>query len=148
MSTGSIEETVARSNQGSGAEALRAGAGHDGRGATWRHADGNQPVILAAPAGEAEGVEFWRVAGSATAIPAHELWLLDGVRLDLGRPLADFAVELAAAGFAVLPLRARSKEPACPHGCKDATTDEDTLRAWWRRMPDANVAVATGEASG
>ena len=29
-------------------------------------------------------------------------------------------------------------------GCLDASTDPDVFRAWWRRWPDANVAIATG----
>jgi replicative DNA helicase len=35
-----------------------------------------------------------------------------------------------------------------PHGCHDATTDEATIRGWWASMPSANVAIATGRASG
>lgn len=37
---------------------------------------------------------------------------------------------------------------AAPHGFEDATTDGDQIRAWWMRWPMANVAVATGAASG
>src|SRR5262245_3329243 len=40
------------------------------------------------------------------------------------------------------------KHPRTRHGVKDATTDEKTLRRWWKRWPKANVAVATGSASG
>jgi replicative DNA helicase len=35
-----------------------------------------------------------------------------------------------------------------PHGCHDATTDEATIKRWWAAMPEANVAIATGSASG
>lgn len=35
-----------------------------------------------------------------------------------------------------------------PSGIKQATTDEALIRQWWGRYPLANVAVATGEASG
>ena len=31
---------------------------------------------------------------------------------------------------------------------KDATADEDTIRAWWARWPEANVALACGPESG
>jgi hypothetical protein len=35
-----------------------------------------------------------------------------------------------------------------PHGLKDATTDEQTIRQWFALHPDANVGVATGWDSG
>jgi hypothetical protein len=34
------------------------------------------------------------------------------------------------------------------NGCKDATTDEATIRRWWEAAPTANVAIATGSVSG
>jgi hypothetical protein len=33
---------------------------------------------------------------------------------------------------------------AVPDGCLDATIDPAVIRSWWRRWPDANVAIATG----
>ena len=33
---------------------------------------------------------------------------------------------------------------AVPNGLKDATTDQTTIRDWWTRWPQANVAIATG----
>src|SRR5262249_508480 len=39
------------------------------------------------------------------------------------------------------------KLPACEHGCKDATTDPDTIHRWWRFEPQYNIAVATGKVS-
>jgi Bifunctional DNA primase/polymerase, N-terminal len=33
------------------------------------------------------------------------------------------------------------------HGFRDATTDPDQIRRWWRRQPDANLAIATGAPS-
>jgi hypothetical protein len=39
------------------------------------------------------------------------------------------------------------KEPACEHGCKDATTDPEIIRKWWHREPQCNVAIATGSVS-
>lgn len=35
-----------------------------------------------------------------------------------------------------------------PNGFKDATTDVELLAKWWSEYPSANVAVATGAASG
>jgi Bifunctional DNA primase/polymerase, N-terminal len=66
------------------------------------------------------------------------------------------ALHTAAAGWPVLPCypdnpdcptpgKCREcKAPLTPHGVLDATTDPATIRAWWRRWPTANVAIATG----
>lgn len=54
------------------------------------------------------------------------------------------ALRYAAAGWPVFPCKPDSKEPATAHGFKDATTDPDRVRAWWRRWPDANIGIATG----
>lgn len=56
------------------------------------------------------------------------------------------ALEYAARGWAVFPCH--GKVPLVEHGCKSATTDASTIRQWWRKWPDANVAIATGTASG
>lgn len=40
------------------------------------------------------------------------------------------------------------KHPLTKHGVKDATTDEKKIREWWHEYPQANIAVATGKASG
>jgi hypothetical protein len=58
------------------------------------------------------------------------------------------ALALAHRGLYVFPIKPRSKEPACEHGCKDATTDANVIRRWWRFEPSYNVAIATGQASG
>jgi hypothetical protein len=59
------------------------------------------------------------------------------------------ALALAArAGFAVFPCRPRSKLPATEHGCKDASKDPATIKAWWSKDPDYNIAIACGEISG
>jgi hypothetical protein len=39
------------------------------------------------------------------------------------------------------------KHPLNPGGCRNATTDPQQIAAWWRRWPNANVGIATGEAS-
>ena len=62
-------------------------------------------------------------------------------------PLLSAALEYAARGFPVFPCKPRSKEPATPHGFKDATTDPAKIRAFWKTEPLANVAIATGAAS-
>ncbi len=75
----------------------------------------------------------------------------------------DAALLYAGLGWRVFPLHSMrdgacscgdaacpspAKHPRTRRGCKDATTDERRIRAWWRQWPDANVAVATGRDSG
>ncbi len=40
------------------------------------------------------------------------------------------------------------KHPRTKNGLKDASTDEDRIRSWWKRWPDANVGIVTGAISG
>lgn len=58
--------------------------------------------------------------------------------------LLDAALLYAQWGWPVFPLRPGTKEPATRHGFKEATTDEDTIRHWWRRTSRANVGIPTG----
>jgi hypothetical protein len=57
------------------------------------------------------------------------------------------ALALIQHKLAVFPCRPRTKWPATPHGCKDASLDPDVVRNWWTANPRANIAVATGEIS-
>ncbi len=59
-----------------------------------------------------------------------------------------FALEHAAAGIPVFPVRRENKAPYTKHGFKEATTDAAKIEAWARRFPTANWAMPTGEASG
>jgi predicted P-loop ATPase len=58
------------------------------------------------------------------------------------------ALGYAARGWSVIPIRAAGKVPLTPHGVKDASTAELTIRGWWRAWPEANVGIACGQASG
>lgn len=51
------------------------------------------------------------------------------------------ALEYAAKGQAVFPLRPGGKEPLTPNGMKDATTDYAKIREWWESAPDANIGL-------
>ena len=66
------------------------------------------------------------------------------LKSELGRA----ALRLAGKGLAVFPCRPRDKRPATATGLKDATTDLDVIRQWWRREPQFNLAIATGAVSG
>jgi hypothetical protein len=39
------------------------------------------------------------------------------------------------------------KHPRTRNGVHDATTERATVAGWWRRWPDANIAIATGQTS-
>jgi hypothetical protein len=58
------------------------------------------------------------------------------------------AISYAARGWLVIPCRPNTKLPQTSHGVKDATTNEATIRAWWTRWPNANIALACGKNSG
>ncbi|QAY63230.1 DNA replication protein [Xylanimonas allomyrinae] len=58
------------------------------------------------------------------------------------------AASLARAGVPVFPCAPTGKQPLTQRGFLDATTDVDQVAAWWRRRPDANIGVPTGERSG
>ena len=75
----------------------------------------------------------------------------------------DYALRYAAIGWPVLPLHTVSdgrcscgqpgcsspgKHPRTQHGLKDASTDRDTITAWFERWPDSNIGIVTGKASG
>lgn len=62
-------------------------------------------------------------------------------------PILTAALDYAQRGVPVFPTRP-DKTPYTKHGFKDAARDEATIRAWWRRWPDAGVGVPTGAASG
>lgn len=68
--------------------------------------------------------------------------------LDQPRPapsLGGAALWYAEQGFHVFPLQRGSKIPLPGgHGCKDATSDTEQVRSWWRQHPHANIGLATG----
>jgi hypothetical protein len=61
--------------------------------------------------------------------------------------ILEAALRYAARDWPCFPCQPRGKKPLTVHGCKDATTDAQTIRAWWKRWPAANVAIATGPRS-
>lgn len=57
--------------------------------------------------------------------------------------LGKAALHYAQLGYKVFPCGNGTKIPACKHGCLDATTDEATIKAWWKHKPEANIGLAT-----
>lgn len=61
----------------------------------------------------------------------------------MSKDMLDAANSLSACGFKVLPIKAGTKEPACPHGVKDATTDAAQLARWFSST--SNAVGVSGE---
>lgn len=67
---------------------------------------------------------------------------LDGQR---ARPtLLGSALWYAGQGLPVFPCAPRQKRPTTRNGLKDATTDPEQIKTWWRQTPAANIAAPTG----
>jgi hypothetical protein len=63
--------------------------------------------------------------------------------------LVDFALQYAARGWHVFPLKPRSKIPligkaAGGQGFHDATIDPKQIETWWGQCPEANIGLSTG----
>lgn len=85
----------------------------------------------------------------------------------MSNPLLDEALCYAARGWRILPLhsirnghctckgwetcgKSAGKHPRIKTGSghSEATTDQATIEKWWRKWPNANVGIATGQQSG
>ena len=58
--------------------------------------------------------------------------------------LGEAALWYAQSGFRVFPLVHKGKRPITKNGFKNATSDPQTVREWWRMYPDANIGFVTG----
>ena len=57
--------------------------------------------------------------------------------------MIDAALQLAARGFRVFPIRPGAKYPPLVKAFPEkATTDETTVRQWWLATPNANIGIA------
>lgn len=64
--------------------------------------------------------------------------------------LLDSALALARDGWNVFPLVPNQKHPLISkknggNGCLDGTTDEDQIRLWWKKYPNANIGANLGD---
>jgi Bifunctional DNA primase/polymerase, N-terminal/Primase C terminal 1 (PriCT-1) len=64
------------------------------------------------------------------------------------RTLLKAALAWARNGKPVFPCRPGGKDPLTKRGHIDATTDPRKIHMWWKRWPNANIAVPTGGRSG
>jgi Bifunctional DNA primase/polymerase, N-terminal/AAA domain len=54
------------------------------------------------------------------------------------------ALAFAADGWPVFPCNPQDKSPLTLHGHLDATTNEQTIKAWWKQHPKAMIGVPMG----
>lgn len=62
--------------------------------------------------------------------------------------MLEAALSYAEQGYAVFPMRSRSKQSCIMDWPNKATTDADQIRRWWGQWPNANIGIATGAKSG
>lgn len=65
-----------------------------------------------------------------------------------GANLARAATAYTRLGWRVHPLRPRDKRPMLSGWQERASADPETVAAWWRETPQANIGIATGPDSG
>lgn len=58
------------------------------------------------------------------------------------------ALDYARSGLPVFPCMPGGKTPLIKDWPNKATTDEEQIREWWRRWPNANIGIPTGPRSG
>jgi hypothetical protein len=60
----------------------------------------------------------------------------------------DAAADLVSLGFSVIPLRPNAKLPLVKAWQRLASSELETITHWSRQWPNANIGIATGDASG
>ena len=58
--------------------------------------------------------------------------------------MLDWALFYASKSLPVFPVKPKGKNPLTEHGCNDASTDVEQIKAWWSQWPNANIGIATG----
>ena len=57
----------------------------------------------------------------------------------------EWALQHAADGFFVFPLKPNSKKPAISGWQDAATRNQIQIEKWWRHNPDYNIGIYTGK---
>src|SRR5215467_10135088 len=63
--------------------------------------------------------------------------------------LGQAALSILAQGFPVFPVEHQSKKPLVKWQVyQNKLPTEEEVKSWWKKWPDANIGMATGELSG
>jgi len=108
----------------------------DGRGREGKRAPQAEGQYGAARRGTSGGPADGPGDGPGGGVAGYSRELLRGALIYAGR------------GIPVFPCEAQGKRPLTAEGFLEATTDDERIRRWWARWPNANVAISTGERSG
>jgi hypothetical protein len=79
--------------------------------------------------------------------PAAQLDWLDDPSQEPKLSMLSYAKACVARGWKIFPLQPRQKNPATPHGFKDATNDLEQINRWWTENTNYNIGVACGESN-
>lgn len=66
--------------------------------------------------------------------------------IEVSEAKPEAALDYAKLGLPVFPCK--GKRPLVEYGFKAATTDPETISGWWKKWPNANIGMPTGEVSG
>jgi hypothetical protein len=59
------------------------------------------------------------------------------------------ALQYSGLGFSIIPIQPKGKKPLIPwEEYQKTRASESAIKLWWKKWPDANVGIVTGEVSG
>ena len=67
---------------------------------------------------------------------------------EIGAAIVEYAIYYSRCGWLVFPCNPTDKRPLVSNGFYAATIDEDQIRAWWGRWPNAMIGARMGATSG
>jgi len=62
--------------------------------------------------------------------------------------MMDAAIQYAAMGWYIFPLKPDTKQPAIKAWNNKASNNANQIRFWWSKWPDANIGILMGNKSG